>query len=78
MYGMRHEAYPAVDRILYKLMHHGGDGRVKDKRDKEEEPKDTDNGQSSQEQGSVILYIIQPRLGLFCVPHGGVNLSHGG
>jgi hypothetical protein len=28
-----------VDRILYEVMHEGGDSRVKNKRNKEEKPK---------------------------------------
>ena len=68
--------YLAVDRILYKVMHEGGDSRVKDKRNKEEKPKDTVDGKSTKEEGGVVLDIIQARLCLLLVPHGGVHFYH--
>ena len=49
----------AVDWILYKGVHHGGDGRVKDEWDQEEKSKDTNNCSTAKEQGGVILDILQ-------------------
>ena len=68
--------YPAVDGILYEVVHEGGDGRVKDKGDKEEKPKDTIDGESTKKQWGVVLDIIQTRLSLFFDPHGGVYFCH--
>ena len=50
--------YPAVDGILYEVMHEGGDGGVKDKGNKEEKPKDTIDGKSTKKKGSVVFDII--------------------
>ena len=68
--------YPAVDGILYEVVHEGGDGRVKDKGDKEQKPKDTIDGKSTKKKGGVVLDIIQAGLSLFFVPHGGVYFCH--
>ena len=43
---------------LDKLMHEGGDGWVEDERYEEEESEDTDNAESSQEHGGVVLYFF--------------------
>ena len=53
---MRHLA---MDRVLYKGVGHGGDGWVKDERDKKEESKETNNGSGAEDQGSVILDVLQ-------------------
>ena len=39
-----------MHRLLYKVMHEGGDGRVKDKRDEEEKPEDTVDSESTKEE----------------------------
>ena len=49
----------AVDWILYKGVHHGGDGRVKDEWDQEEKGKDTNDCSAAKEQGGIILDVLQ-------------------
>ncbi len=64
---------------LYKVVHEGGDGGVQHEGDQEEEPEHADDGKSAQEEGGVVLDVLQPALGLLGVlPHGGVSLCHGG
>ena len=63
-----------MNRFLYKGMHHGGNGRVEDKRDKEEEGKDSNYGNSAQEKGGVVLDGIQTGWLWFIL----VNIGHGG
>ena len=52
--------YIAVDWLSHELMHNSRDGGVEDERDKKQKPKDTDNGEGSQEQGGVVLDLLQP------------------
>ena len=52
---LRPISYIAVDRLRHELVHHGGDGWVEDERYEEEESEDTDNAESSQEHGGVVL-----------------------
>ena len=63
--------------FLYKLMHEGGDGRVEDERYEEEESEDTDDAESAQEHGCVVLDLLQPGLAVslrgLLVPHLGDN-----
>ena len=67
-----------MDRLVYKLMHKCGDSRVKDERDEEEEPKDTDNTQGAQEHGSVVLDTVQAGGRVLGVTKDRLCLGHGG
>ena len=65
-----------MDRLCDELVHDGGDGGVQHKRDQEQEPEHADYGQGTQEQGSVVLDLLQSRRRLLRLPHGGVDLRH--
>ena len=67
-----------MHRIFHKLVHERGYGWVQDEGDKEEEPEHADDAEGAQEQGGVVLDVVQPGLGLLGVPHGGVSLGHDG
>ena len=73
-----HCTHLAMHRLVYKLMHKCGDSRVKDERDEEEEPKDTDNTQGAQEHGSVVLDTVQAGGRVLGVTKDRLCLCHGG
>ena len=68
-----------VDGILDKVVHEGGDGGVQHEGDEEEEAKHADDAEGAEEEGGVVLDVLQPALGLLGVlAHGWVGLCHDG
>ena len=66
-----------MNGILYEVVHEGGDGWVQHKGNQEQEPEDADDAEGAEEEGGVVLDVLQPALGLLGVlGHGWVGLCH--